>query len=274
MVKRFCDTDIWQKDWFLNLNDKQKLLAKFIYDNCNCAGIYEISWKMLKVFFDGEITKDDFLKIKQIRFINENTIFVEDFIKFQCSVSDLNSLNPNNNAHKGIIKILKKYNLFLGASEPHLSPTLAPNEGHICGAQEKEKEKEEEEIKEKEEIKKEEKEITDPLLLYSKIKEKYDRLTGKRGFLNSYQTEKLYILFQNTTDFLETFSKVCRVLQALQNDDNWKKNIGYSPGLDWIIKDDFKNYTAIRNGSYDYILEQYQKKLIDKEINKGFITDE
>lgn len=140
MVKRFCDTEIWQKDWFLNLSDKQKLLTKFIYDNCDCAGIYEISWRMLKVFFSNTITKEDFEAIKQIKFIDENTIFVEDFVNFQCSVKSINDLNPNNNAHKGVIKRLEKYNLFQAPNEPLTSPSL----GAHSGAQEKEKEKDKE----------------------------------------------------------------------------------------------------------------------------------
>ncbi len=49
MAKRFTDTEIWQKDWFLDLPIKQKLLVKFIFDNCDCAGIYEISYRVLKI---------------------------------------------------------------------------------------------------------------------------------------------------------------------------------------------------------------------------------
>lgn len=124
MSKRFCDTEIWQKDWFLNLTDTQKLLTKFIFDNCDCAGIYEISWKMLKVFFNSEITKKDFEAIKQIKFINENTVFIEDFILFQCGISSLNDLNPNNNAHKGIINRLKK----LGTNKGLVRGYSAPQE--------------------------------------------------------------------------------------------------------------------------------------------------
>ena len=136
MTKRFCDTEIWQKEWFLDLPIKQKLLTKFIFDNCDCAGIYEISWRLLKFYFNEEITREDFTKIKQVRFINENTIFIEDFILFQCSINSLNDLNPNNNAHKGIIKRLEKYNLLPAPNVPLTSPLL----GAHSGAQEKEEE--------------------------------------------------------------------------------------------------------------------------------------
>lgn len=134
MSKRFCDTEIWQKDWFLNLTDTQKLLTKFVFDNCDCAGIYEISWKMLKVFFNSEITKKDFEAIKQVKFIDDNTVFIEDFILFQCGISSLKDLNPNNNAHKGIIKRLEK----LGANKGLTRGSC----GAHSAAQEKEEEKE------------------------------------------------------------------------------------------------------------------------------------
>ena len=137
MTKRFCDTEIWEKDWYLKLSVKQKLLVKFLFDKCDCAGIYKISYYTLRFCFDEEIKKEDFEGIKQVIFINDDTIFIEDFVLFQCSIDSLKDLNPNNNAHKGIIKRLEKYNL-LGASEPLVSPSL--------GAQDKEKEKEKEKI--------------------------------------------------------------------------------------------------------------------------------
>lgn len=133
MTKRFCDTEIWEKDWYLRLSVKQKLLVKFLFDKCDCAGIYKISYYTLRFCFGEEIKKEDFKGIKQVIFINDDTIFVEDFVLFQCSIDSLKDLNPNNNAHKGIIKRLEKYNL-LGAIEPLISPSL--------GAQDKEKEKE------------------------------------------------------------------------------------------------------------------------------------
>lgn len=135
MTNRLCDTEIWEKDWFLELNTKQKLLVKFLFDKCDCAGFYKISWNLLKVFFnDVEITREDFKKIKQVKFLEDNLIFIEDFVLFQCKVSSLDKLNPNNNAHKGVLKLLEKHNINLAPSEGLASP--------IGGAQEKEKEKE------------------------------------------------------------------------------------------------------------------------------------
>lgn len=110
MVKRLSDSEIWNKDWFLDLTDKQKLLVKFLFDNCDCAGIYEISKRVLRNCFEQEITKEDFESIKQVKFISENKIFIEDFIKFQYNTS-IPLLNPLNRVHKGILKSLEKNNI-------------------------------------------------------------------------------------------------------------------------------------------------------------------
>lgn len=122
MTKRFCDTEIWTKDWFIDLDLKHKLLTKFLFDNCDCAGIYKISWKLLSFLFEEKITLDDFKQIKQVKVIDENTVFVEDFVLFQQSISSLNDLNPNNKAHLGIIRRLKE-----------IMPLLSPNQGAIKG---------------------------------------------------------------------------------------------------------------------------------------------
>lgn len=159
MTNRFCDTEIWKKDWFLELTDKQKLLTKFLFDNCDCAGFYKISWHLLKIFFSEAPTREDFENIKQVKFIDENTIFIEDFALFQCKVKSFNELNPKNNAHKGVLKLLKKYNIFEAPAEGLVSP--------LEGTQEKDKEKEKEtkitfkELKEEKENKKEKEESLD-----------------------------------------------------------------------------------------------------------------
>ena len=77
--------------------------------------------------------KEDFEKIKQVKFLNENTLFVEGFVLFQCSIKSLNDLNTNNNAHKGILKRLEKSNLLQDPNEPLTSPS----QGAHSGAQEK-----------------------------------------------------------------------------------------------------------------------------------------
>lgn len=122
MAKRMTDTEIWRKDWFLDLSDKQKLLVKFLFDNCDCAGVYEISYRTLKFCFNDEITKEDFAGIKQIKFLDENKIFIEDFIEFQYGIS-IDQLNEKNNVHRGILKSLNKNNVLSTLNQPFGNPS-------------------------------------------------------------------------------------------------------------------------------------------------------
>ena len=173
MSNRFCDTEIWTKDWYLDLSTKQKLLVKFLFDNCDCAGFYKISWHLLRLYFnDCEITLDDFKKIKQVKFISDDLIFIEDFALFQCKVKSFNELNPKNNAHKGVLKLLEKYNIFI-------SPFQAPNEGlasPLYGAQEKDKDKDKDKEKDKE--KEKEERIYGEYQNVCLTKEQYNKLLG------------------------------------------------------------------------------------------------
>lgn len=123
MSKRMSDTEIWTKDWYLDLSIKQKLLVKFLFDNCDCAGIYEISYRTLRNCFNEEIKKEDFEGIKQIKFISDNKIFIEDFIQFQYGIS-IDQLNEKNNVHKGIIKSLSKNGIFPTLNQPLSNPCL------------------------------------------------------------------------------------------------------------------------------------------------------
>lgn len=122
MANRFCDTEIWNKDWYLELTLKQKLLVKYLFDSCDCAGFFHISWNKLKFFIGEEVTKQDLLAIKQVKFINDNLIFIEDFIFFQYKIKSLNELNPKNNAHKGVIKRLEEFSPSLAPTQPLESP--------------------------------------------------------------------------------------------------------------------------------------------------------
>lgn len=157
MAKRLSDTGIWNKDWYQELSIKQKLLVKFLFDNCDCAGIYEISWRNLKNCFNEEIKKEDFEGIKQVKFINENTIFIEDFIKFQYNVN-FDELNEKNNVHKGILKSLRKYNIFPTLPQPLVNPYPRVLDKDKVKVKDKDKESKEDLQEEKKESKKEKKE--------------------------------------------------------------------------------------------------------------------
>lgn len=267
MTKRFCGTEIWNKNWFQNLPIKQKLLTKFIFDNCDCAGVYEISWKLLKVYFDEEITKEDFEKIKQVKFLDENTIFIEDFVLFQCSIKNLNGLKPSNNAHKGIIRRLEKYNLFQAPSEPLVSPT----EGAHRGTQEKEKEKEKEIEKDKDK----EIEKNNPDFYFSDEKEKVFEIYKSECpdlIPLSFEPKSRRIL-DKVSSYLKEINEDFEKYKALCRKANKLKTIAKNK-IDFEMM--LNCYIGIMNGKYETknatskgVSQDFINKFFDKKREEG-----
>lgn len=120
MAKRFADTEIWQKEWFLKLSLKHKMLIKFLFDNCDCAGIYEPNFTLLSFYLGEPVNASDFEELKQVRRLENGNYFIEDFINFQYN-TDISSLNPKFSVHKGIIKQLEKNNITLAQPLPNPS---------------------------------------------------------------------------------------------------------------------------------------------------------
>jgi len=231
MTNRLHDTEIWTKDWFIDLNVKQKLLVKFLFDNCDCAGFYKISWNLLKFYFSGEtITKDDFLKIKQVRFIDDDLVFVEDFALFQCKVKSFDKLNPNNNAHKGVLKLLEKYGIFKAPSEGLVSPTL--------GAQEKEKEKEE--YKDINKVKK-----LDPYInpIKSFFLDEYKKVFGNVPMLSNSDCNRIVELAADNQNIKELIPIAIARLKCINFGD-----IGFKPTANWLLKEN--NFERVINGEF------------------------
>ena len=126
MAKRFTDTELWGKEFFLKYSMKQKLLLRYLYDSCDNAGIYEPNYILLEVFIGEKITEEDILSLntdkKRIVKLENGNFYLTRFIKFQQG----DFLNPKNNAHKQIIAILKenrvRYNNILTPDKGVASP--------------------------------------------------------------------------------------------------------------------------------------------------------
>lgn len=111
MSKRFVDTDLWQKEWFQDLSLKEKILVKYIFENCDCAGVWNGNYKMASFIIGEPITMENLINInnkkEQFSFLENGNVFVLDFINFQYG-----TLSENCKPHKPIIEKLKKYGLY------------------------------------------------------------------------------------------------------------------------------------------------------------------
>ena len=117
MAKRFTDTQKYHKPFIRGLQGAYKLLWDFIYHECDHAGIWIVDFEIAQILIgkDMPVNKEDALKFfntnpndKKIYEVdNGNKWFIPSFIEFQYG-----ELNPENRAHRSVIFILKKYNLF------------------------------------------------------------------------------------------------------------------------------------------------------------------
>lgn len=111
MTKRFVDTELWQKEWFQQLNLKHKLLLKYIFENCDCAGFWVPNFSLASFLIGEAVTLNDVKEInnykKQFEILSNGTIFVSEFIQFQYG-----KLSESCKPHKPVIEKLKKYKLF------------------------------------------------------------------------------------------------------------------------------------------------------------------
>ncbi len=107
-MKRFTDTDIWDKEWFMKLSCKQKCLIRFIFDKCDAAGVWSANWTLASAYIGEKITERDLIPFgNRIERLSDGKYFVPDFIEFQYG-----TLSENCKPHTKIISLLKKYDLY------------------------------------------------------------------------------------------------------------------------------------------------------------------
>src|SRR3990167_4268487 len=107
MAKRFTDTEKYKDPWFRNLKPELKILFMFMCDDCNHAGVWKENFFLFNIYYNLSLTHDDMAGFDdRVICISPDTYFLKNFIKFQYG-----ELNPNNNAHRGVIKSLKYNNL-------------------------------------------------------------------------------------------------------------------------------------------------------------------
>jgi len=107
MAKRFTDTEIWDKEWFMALSPKHKCLVRYIFDKCDVAGIWSPNWTLASAYIGESVSIDDVAYFgSQVEFLGRR-IFIVDFIQFQYG-----TLSEKCKPHLKIISLLKKYGLY------------------------------------------------------------------------------------------------------------------------------------------------------------------
>ncbi len=131
MANRYTDTEKWKNPFFRGLSPTYKLFWIYLCDQCDHAGIWSVDFEIARVYLGVEVDLNEAIKVfaeKVIPFQNGKKWFVPSSIEFQ----QKGRLRENNNCHRSIIQLLKKYDLLehlKGLVEIELSPCQGATDG-------------------------------------------------------------------------------------------------------------------------------------------------
>lgn len=167
MAKRFTDTELWDKEWFMKLSPKHKCLIRFIFDKCDVAGVWSPNWKLASAYIGDQVSDEDLAVFNgQLEKMDAGKYFVPDFIAFQYG-----QLSENCKPHQKIITLLKKYSLFERVYIPYTKGIYTLQE------EEEEKDKEmEKDSPEKGSGEKPKKRVQLPANTESSLKREYEKI--------------------------------------------------------------------------------------------------
>lgn len=108
MAKRFTDTAIWNREWFMDLSPTHKCLVRYLFDNCDACGVWKPNWKLASLHIGADVNMIDLTKIPKDQFevLDSGKIFLPDFVNFQYG-----KLSKNSPAHNPVFIALEKNNL-------------------------------------------------------------------------------------------------------------------------------------------------------------------
>jgi hypothetical protein len=121
MAKRFTDTELWDKEWFMTLSLKQKCIVKFIRDKADLCGVWSPNFVIASAYIGEKITEKDILTIdkgNQFRKLDNGKIYCIGFVEFQYG----NILSEKSPIHKKIIGLLENNGILENYKKDYLYP--------------------------------------------------------------------------------------------------------------------------------------------------------
>ena len=107
MAKRFIDTDMWEKNSFIESPARIKLLAIFMTSKCDLVGVFRMAPMLIKAYLGESYSHDDIMSIPiDVEHLEEGSYWLPKFCKFQYG-----SLSAECKPHKKYIEMLKEVGL-------------------------------------------------------------------------------------------------------------------------------------------------------------------
>jgi hypothetical protein len=108
MSKRYTDTEIWDEDWFIDLEGPYQLFWFYVKDRCDHAGFWRPNFKRFEQISGHKIHKDKFLELanhekQRIIVLDNGKWFLVNYISFHYSV-----LNLKNRFHNSVYETFRK----------------------------------------------------------------------------------------------------------------------------------------------------------------------
>lgn len=166
MAKRFTDTELYEKDWFVALSPDYKLFWHYITSKCDTAGIWDVNIiTACRIIGMESIDIVDFAekcnadgKERIIIFCGGRKLFITTTVSFQCGTV-LNTAIP---AHRGIITSLSAHKETLEWYNQQLSNSCLTLSKGYATLKDKDKDKDKDSIIEIEGVQGEKGEADDP----------------------------------------------------------------------------------------------------------------
>lgn len=105
MAKRFTDTEMWDKEWFMKLSCREKCLVNMVRSKADLCGVWSPNWMMACMYVGEKVCEEDLLKIdggNQFKKLPNGKIYCIGFIEFQ--YGELSKKSP---VHRKIISLLE-----------------------------------------------------------------------------------------------------------------------------------------------------------------------
>lgn len=105
-MKRFTDTDIWDRVWFRKLSNRLKSMFRFLCDRCDPAGVMDADWEAVSFYVGEPCTEEDLKQFNGNAVMREGKIYLPQFIEFQYG-----QLSHECKPHEKVFEAMRRHNL-------------------------------------------------------------------------------------------------------------------------------------------------------------------
>lgn len=141
-MKRFTDTDLWKKQWYMELTPAEKIAWQYIVAECDNVGVWSPNFRLAEFIIGTQLDWEKFRNKcnKNIIVMKNGKWWLVDFIRFQ--YGELNESSP---PHRSYIKLLISHGLYDMYLKGYTYPMDTLQEKEKDQDQEKDQEKDQEE---------------------------------------------------------------------------------------------------------------------------------